>query len=135
MNVACACPPEERDFLRSWPATVVLWRIPEAAFLLAFFVPTSIRSWMWAVSLTWCGLSCLANARRCGRRHCYLTGPFFLLGALAMVLTQAAPTVFPAATPSWIAVSEIAGALVLIFLPEYFFGRYARPAQVLSSGG
>jgi len=28
------------------------------------------------------GLACIANARRCGRVHCYFTGPLFLLSAV-----------------------------------------------------
>jgi hypothetical protein len=32
------------------------------------------------------GVACLLNARRCGRLHCHLTGPLFLLSALATLL-------------------------------------------------
>lgn len=28
------------------------------------------------------GVACIVNALRCGRVHCYLTGPFFLVMAL-----------------------------------------------------
>jgi hypothetical protein len=28
------------------------------------------------------GVACIVNALRCGRVHCYLTGPFFLLMAV-----------------------------------------------------
>ena len=28
------------------------------------------------------GLACVANVTRCGRRHCYFTGPLFLLAAV-----------------------------------------------------
>jgi len=29
------------------------------------------------------GVTCLANAARCGRIDCFFTGPFFTLGAIA----------------------------------------------------
>ena len=32
------------------------------------------------------GLGCLANAARCGRIHCYITAPLFLLAAGFVVL-------------------------------------------------
>ena len=35
--------------------------------------------------LLWMGGACLANARRCGRTHCRVTGPFFLMMAAAVV--------------------------------------------------
>jgi len=35
------------------------------------------------------GGACLVNAVRCGRLHCYVTGPFFLLGAIGLVFYQA----------------------------------------------
>jgi hypothetical protein len=34
------------------------------------------------------GIACLANAARCRRVHCYLTGPLFLLAALYVVLAE-----------------------------------------------
>ena len=36
--------------------------------------------------LTWMGAACLHNARGCGRLHCYLTWPYFLLLALISLL-------------------------------------------------
>ena len=38
-------------------------------------------------ALAWMGAACLANARRCGRMHCFFTGPFFLaMAALALAV-------------------------------------------------
>ena len=33
------------------------------------------------------GLGCLVNAARCGRLHCYVTGPLYLAAALYVVLS------------------------------------------------
>jgi hypothetical protein len=32
------------------------------------------------------GAACLLNARRCGRKHCFYTGPFFLLMTVPVLL-------------------------------------------------
>jgi len=34
------------------------------------------------------GGACIVNAGRCGRLHCYITGPFFLLAAVYVVLAE-----------------------------------------------
>ena len=121
-------PAERRDFLNRWSSTLLLWRIPEVAFFVAFFLPSPVRPWVWLLSLAWAGGSCLANAVHCGRLHCWLTGPFFLMGAAALGLYLIAAPVLPAAMPAWIATAEIAGGLLLIFVPERLWGRYlARP--------
>jgi hypothetical protein len=54
------------------------WGLPTALLILGMFMPTPIRTGVWAGALIWMGVACIANAARCGRTHCYLTGPFFL---------------------------------------------------------
>lgn len=44
------------------------------------------RLWSFGPALLIAGVACLANAVRCGRVHCYLTGPIFLLAAAYSVL-------------------------------------------------
>lgn len=34
----------------------------------------------------WMGLACVLNAKRCRRRHCYYSGPIFILGAIAVLV-------------------------------------------------
>jgi hypothetical protein len=41
---------------------------------------------VWMFSLAWMGTGCLLNARRCHRLHCYISGPAFFLGAVALAL-------------------------------------------------
>ncbi len=45
------------------------------------------RVWLWTPALLVAGTACLMNAARCGRLHCYFTGPLYLLAALATVLS------------------------------------------------
>src|SRR2546421_2620487 len=46
------------------------------------FVSPGLKTVLWTLSLGFMGTICLLNASRCGRIHCYFTGPFFILGAV-----------------------------------------------------
>mgnify|MGYP001576176147 CR=1 FL=1 len=63
----------------------LLWGIP-AVLLTVGSVWAVSRAWLWIPAFAVAGAACLANAARCGRLHCFLTGPLFLLGALATLL-------------------------------------------------
>ncbi len=82
---------------------------------------------IWPVALVWMGVACLMNARRCGRRHCYLTGPFFLVMA-ALALCHGAGIV-PLGDSGffWLGVVLLVGGYgVLWKLPEYLWGAYVK---------
>ena len=72
------------------------------------------------------GAACLANAVRCGRVHCYTTGPFFLVMAVVTLLYGLG--VVPLGGNGWslISLAILIGAIVLCCLPELFFGKYRR---------
>ena len=74
-----------------------------------------------AVSLLVMGAACLANAARCGRLHCYFTGPLFLLGAVASLLRGLDIVFLPW---SWIGYVLLGGTL-LAYVPEWIRGRYS----------
>ena len=44
------------------------------------------RWFVWTPALAVMGIACVANAARCGRLHCYITGPVFLMGAALAAL-------------------------------------------------
>jgi hypothetical protein len=70
-------------------------------------------------------LYCLpANASRCGRIHCYVTGPLFLLAALTTLLYGVG--VIPLGANGWnmIGMVILLGAIVLGCVPELLFGKY-----------
>ncbi len=49
-------------------------------------IGTGLRTAIWTAALAILGIACIANALRCGRIHCYLTGPFFLaIGVLTFL--------------------------------------------------
>ena len=66
------------------------------------------------------GVSCVANARRCGRLHCHATGPLFLAAALATALDALALVAVP-----WTAILGVASVgTSLAFGLEWIRGRY-----------
>jgi len=67
--------------------SVLLWCLPAAA-LIAGLWWSSLRPWLWVPAFLVMGGACLANAARCGRVHCYFTGPLFLLAAAYVVLAE-----------------------------------------------
>lgn len=79
---------------------------------------------VWPIVLTVMGLACLLNARRCGRTHCYVTGPFFLLLALVGLLYGL--QVVPLGAKGWSMLSMVlvVGTVIFICIPEWLFGRY-----------
>jgi hypothetical protein len=66
------------------------------------------------------GSACIANAARCGRLHCFITGPLFLLAALASLL---ASLDIVSLGWGWIGVGALGGTL-LAHVPEWVWGRY-----------
>jgi drug/metabolite transporter superfamily protein YnfA len=66
------------------------------------------------------GLTCVLNARRCGRTHCYATGPVFLVASLLLALV--AGGVLPHGWVDGIGLGALVGtALALGF--EWVLGR------------
>ena len=75
---------ESRDILSSrWRVFILYW-LPAIAIVAVgpLAISSGWRTVVWTVALVTMGVACIVNALRCGRVHCYLTGPFFLLMAL-----------------------------------------------------
>jgi len=62
----------------------LIWGLPSALLVIGIFW-SQVRAWLWTPALVVAGVACLVNANRCGRLH-YITGPLYLLAALATVL-------------------------------------------------
>jgi hypothetical protein len=67
-----------RDWLRSPHTSLLAWWIPQAAILAGLFAPVAVRTAIWIIALSWMGTACVLNAKRCGRTHCWFTGPYYL---------------------------------------------------------
>ena len=121
---------DSRDLLSDRLFTIAIYWLPTAVIIAsAFFaVGNAWRAALWAVALTTMGIGCVVNALRCGRVHCYATGPFFLLMAAVAVLYGLG--IAPLGPRGWntIALVTLVGGVTLYYLPEVFFGRYrSRP--------
>jgi hypothetical protein len=117
---------DSRDLLSDRLATIVIYWLPIAALVASgfFAVTNTLRTAIWAVALITMGVGCVLNALRCGRVHCYATGPFFLI--MAAVAVSYGVGVLPLGPRGWSTVSlvTLVGGFALYYLPELFFGMY-----------
>jgi hypothetical protein len=112
-----------KDWASGWRG-LVLWGVPVLILLAASWLPERYLVAIWPVVLTFMGVACLANARRCGRVHCYATGPFFLiLAAIALLYGLGA---MPLGRNGWntLGLILLVGSIVLCCGSEWVFGRY-----------
>ena len=124
----CSVVGSSRDLLSSPRMTAVFFGIPVLGLVLTSVVDLS-RGWrtvIWTAALAIMGTACMVNALRCGRVHCYLTGPFFLITAIAALLYGI--DVLPLGGHGWslLGLVTLIGAIVLCCLPEMFLGKYRR---------
>ena len=124
------CPPpgKSRDILaRPWPALALFWLPAIAIAVTAGSKFGGVwRTAVWTAALAVMGTACIVNAARCGRVHCYLTGPFFLLMALVSLLFGI--NLLPLGTNGWnrIGLTVLICAVGLCCLPEMLMGKYRR---------
>ena len=117
-----------RDILsRPLLAFVVFW-IPAIAIAVTGRSQFGVgwRTIVWTAALSIMGIACIANAVRCGRIHCHISGPFFLVMAIATVLYGLG--VLPLGTHGWnlIGLTILVGGIALCCLPELFLGKYRK---------
>jgi hypothetical protein len=107
----------------------LVWGVP-AVFIALGIGWDAARAWLWVPSLVFAGTACIANASRCGRLHCFITGPVYLLAAITALLdgTHLVRVAWP-----WILALVVGGTLVGYGL-EWVRGRYIR-ALPANEGG
>lgn len=115
----------ENDLLRRRWAIVALWVAPWILIIVAGSLGNNlIRTAAWTLAFSVMGVACLLNARGCGRRHCFYTGPLFLLAALASLLYGLGVLPLGPHGWNWIANVTAAAALLACFGLEAVFGKY-----------
>jgi hypothetical protein len=121
------CETETRDWARG-TRLLLIWYVPIVMLVASSWVGGPYLVAVWPALLIWMGMACLLNARRCHRLHCYLTGPYFLLLALAALLHGL--DIVPLGDRGWsiLSVALVVGGPFLIYVPEWALGRYRRPA-------
>ena len=113
----------EKDFTRRRIAWL-LWGVPAAALILGSLVAPGPRMLLWTPAFVLAGVACVVNAAQCGRLHCYITGPLYLLAAVATVL---AGTDLVALRWSWIG-GAVVGGTILAYVPECVRGKHVARA-------
>ncbi len=119
------CAADRKDLASNKLTCLVIWGLPMAAIVATSFVDhLLLLTVVWTASWTEMGIACLVNAFRCGRLHCYLTGPFFLLGGAASLLHGLNILLLGPHGWSWIGITMLVGGILLTCLPEWKWGRY-----------
>jgi len=119
---------ESRDILSSrWRVFVLYW-LPAIAIVVAG-APAVSNGWrtvVWTIALVTMSGACIVNALRCGRVHCYITGPFFLVMALVALLYGIGILHLGGNGWNLLVLITLIGAIALWYLPEMFWGRYRK---------
>ncbi|MGH7556358.1 MAG: hypothetical protein ACREMD_00970 [Gemmatimonadota bacterium] len=104
-------------------AALLGWCVPIALIVLGSIVEAWIL-WLWIPAFLAIGITCLVNAARCGRIHCYAVGPIFLVAALLLGLIGVG--VLPDSRVGDIGIAVLVG-VILAYGYEWLTGhRYAR---------
>ncbi|TFH40195.1 MAG: hypothetical protein E4H01_16990 [Lysobacterales bacterium] len=123
------CSGREGDWTQRRHTRAIAWHIPEIALIVAIFLDPGVRTVVWSISLLWMGVACILNARRCGRRHCFYTGPFFVVTGVIVALHGSEIVSLGQHGWWWLGVVTVVGGYgVLWTLLERYWGEYiARP--------
>lgn len=118
--------PRAQDWASDARAVAGLWGAPAAAMLAAFALEPTWRAAVWTAMLIWMGAACLVNARRCGRTHCRVTGPFLL--AMAAAVVGHAAGLLPLGRHGWLllGVATAVGFAALWWGSERLWGAFSR---------
>ncbi|MGH8532936.1 MAG: hypothetical protein ACREV1_09495 [Gammaproteobacteria bacterium] len=85
-----------------------------------------MRAWIGVPSLLWMGAACTANARRCGRTHCYFTAPLFFVMACVALLDGLGLLILGPRAWTWLALGLVIGTAGLWWGTERLWGRFLR---------
>ena len=119
---------KSRDILSSRLRVFILYWLPAIAIVVVG-APAISNGWrmvVWTIALITMSGACIVNALRCGRVHCHITGPFFLLMAFAALSYGFG--ILHLGTNGWnlLGLIGLVGTIVLWYLPEMFLGKYRK---------
>jgi hypothetical protein len=116
------------DLLSHRSTTILVYVVPTVAIVATSVggVGEIVVTIVWTLAFAVMGIACVVNAVRCGRVHCYFTGPYLLLLATASLLHGLRIVSLGPNGWEWLGAAGIAGTFVLLMAPERIWGRYAR---------
>jgi len=115
---------QQQDWVSNWRSYMVAWGIPTAIFILGIFIAPPMKIFIWTTALLWKGTACLANAARCGRTHCYFTGPIYILLAVLVVLHGFEIFWLGPNGWVWLGVAVLGGMFGIWFVTEKIWGKF-----------
>ena len=119
----------ERDMLGSPWKTMLFWGIPALLVVIGGSAGPLVRTVLWTAAFAGAGAACLVNAQRCGRRHCFYTGPFLLAAALTSLLYGLQLLPLGPHGWNWIAGCTLVGSILLCCGLEAILGKYVSVKQ------
>lgn len=115
---------QSNDLLSHAHTYGVVWGLPVLLIVAGNFLHPSIRTGMWLGALMWMGVTCWVNTARCGRTHCYFTGPYFLALAILPALHGWEILWLGAYGWLWLTLMIFAGGGALWFVTEKVWGKF-----------
>lgn len=113
-----------KDLTTGRVTAILFWGIPHIVFLIGIFTNPMLRTILWSSSLSIAGIACFINVFRCGRVHCYFTGPFYLLMAVLSLLYGTGILKFGQFGWVWIGGAVVIIGPILSRAPEQIYGKY-----------
>lgn len=115
-----------RDWTAHFAGRLTWWIIP--ALILAsgslFKLSLAQMGFILAGTFAWMGTGCVLNARRCGRLHCYFSGPALWLGAIGGLLIGL--RILSGSHDLNYVIFGAVALFVASYLPEAIWGKYVR---------
>jgi len=115
-----------RDWVARRRSLTLAWGLPSLALASSLFLEPPARAWIWVPSLLWMGAACAANARRCGRTHCYFTAPLFFLMAFVALLDGLGLLALGPRAWTWLGLGLVIGTAGLWWGTERRWGQFFR---------
>ena len=128
MSEKCETGPQ--DWVANKGRFILIWVLPATIMMItnAIDLVPLITGIIWSIALSWMGLSCLRNARQCGRMHCFFSGPFFLGAAVFALVTGLQWVQW--LTFKGLGIILLIGTPLVCVLPEVFWGTYKTAEHV-----